>query len=120
MKILQGEIHWVDFGEEEGSKATGVYPGLVVQRDAINKSEISTVVVCMITSTLKRADAPGNVLLLAGGETGLTENSVVNVSLITHVNKADFRGKMGTLNVDQMQEVFEGIQNLLRVPTFRL
>lgn len=119
MKILQGEIYWVDFGETDGSRARGVYPGVVIQRDAINKSEINTVVVCMITSTLKRVDAPGNVSLLAD-EGGLREDSVVNVSLITHVNKDDLQGKIGTLRMDRVQEIFEGIQSLLKVPMFHL
>ena len=119
MAILQGEIHWVDFGEAEGSRARGIYPGVVIQRDAINKSKVNTVVVCMITSTLKRVDAPGNVFLLKG-EGGLREDSVVNVSLITHVNKDNLRGKIGTLRMERVQEIYEGVAKLLKPPTFRL
>ena len=69
----------------------------------------------MITSTLKRASARGNVLLLEG-EGGLREDSVVNVSLITHVNKADLRRRMGTLRPDQLQEILDGIRLLLEGP----
>ena len=115
MRIRQGEIYWVDFGEAEGSRARGVYPGVVVSHDAFNKSNISTVVVCMITSTLKRASARGNVLLLEG-EGGLREDSVVNVSLITHVNKADLRRRMGRLRPNQLQEVLNGVHLLLDGP----
>ena len=118
-KILQGEIYWVDFGEAEGSRARGCYPGVVIQRDAINKSEIKTVVVCMLTSTLKRAGAPGNILVLAGGKSGLRENSVVNISLITHVNKDDLGNKIGMLDMDQVQEIVDGVHDLTRVPRFR-
>ena len=120
MAILQGEIYWVDFGEEKGSKATDVHPGVVLQRDGINKSNINTVVVCMITSTLKRADAPGNVYLFKG-EGGLRDECVVNGSLITHVNKDDLEyPRIGRLHIDRVQEIFEAIQQLLRVPTIRL
>jgi mRNA interferase MazF len=105
----------VDFGETEGSKARGKYPGVVVQRDAINKSKIKTVVVCMVTTTQKRVDAPGNVFLLSG-EGGLREDSVVNVSLITHVNKEDLKGKIGTLRIERVQEIYDGIQTLLKAP----
>jgi mRNA interferase MazF len=87
----------------------------VVQRDAINKSKIKTVVVCMITSTQKRVHAQGNVFLLAG-EGGLREDSVVNVSLITHVNKDDLKGKIGTLRMERVQEIYKGIQTLLKAP----
>lgn len=115
MSIRQGEIYWVDFGEAEGSKARGVYPGVVVQHDAFNKSKIDTVVVCLITSTLRRAKARGNVLLLAG-EGGLLEDSVANVSLITHVNKTDLMGKMGTLRPDRVQDILAGVSILLEGP----
>lgn len=115
MAILQGEIYWVDFGDTEGSRARDIYPGVVVQRDAINKSKVKTVVVCMITSTQKRVDAPGNVFLLKG-EGGLREDCVVNVSLITHVNKKALKGKIGTLRIERVQEIYGGIQTLLRAP----
>lgn len=115
MSIRQGEIYWVDFGEAEGSKARGVYPGVVVQHDAFNKSKIDTVVVCLITGTLKRAKARGNVLLLKG-EGGLKKDSVVNVSLITHVNKADLLGKIGTLRPERVREILDGVSVLLEGP----
>jgi mRNA interferase MazF len=105
----------VDFGETEGSKARGVYPGVVVQHDAFNKSKINTIVVCLLTTTLKRANAPGNVLLLEN-EGGLLEDSVANVSLITHVNKNDLLGKMGTLRPDRVREILDGISILLEGP----
>lgn len=115
MSIRQGEIYWVDFGEAEGSKARGVYPGVVVQHDAFNKSKIHTVVVCLITGTLKRAKARGNVLLLKG-EGGLKIDSVANVSLITHVNKADLLGKIGTLRPERVREILDGVSVLLEGP----
>jgi mRNA interferase MazF len=115
VSIRQGEIYWVDFGEAEGSKAKGVYPGVVVQHDAFNKSKINTVVVCLITSTLKRATARGNVLLLEN-EGGLREDCVANVPLITHVNKSDLLGKIGTLRPDRLQGILDGISILLEGP----
>jgi mRNA interferase MazF len=115
VSIRQGEIYWIDFGEAEGSKARGIYPGVVVQHDAFNESKINTVVVCLITGTLKRAGARGNVLLLKG-EGGLLKDSVANVSLITHVNKDDLLGKMGTLRPDRMREILDGVSILLEGP----
>ncbi len=110
MVIRQGEIWWVDFGQAKGSKARGVYPGVVVQTNGINDSKINTVVVvCLITGTLKRAGARGNVFLFKG-EGGLEKDSMVNVSLITHVNKTDLIEKMGTLHPDRLREITAGIR----------
>lgn len=102
----------MDFGEAKGSKARGRYPGVVVQSDAVNNSDIETVVVCLITGTLKRASKRGNVFLFRG-EGGLAKDSVVNVSQITHVNKTDLVKKMGTLNPDRVREIIAAIRVLI-------
>ncbi len=77
MRILQGDVYWVDFGTPSGSGYT--HPAVVVQSDSFNSSPIDTVVVCEVTETLKLDRAPGNVTLLPG-EANLREMSVVNVS----------------------------------------
>lgn len=102
----------MNFGQAEGSKASGVYPGVVIQHDDVNKSKIKTVVVCLITTTLKRVRAPSNVLLLKN-EGGLREDSVANVSLITHVNKTDLQSRIGTLHPDRVREILDGTRLLL-------
>jgi len=56
-----------------------VTPYVVVQNNVFNASPIATAVVCALTSNLKRAAAPGNVLLRPG-EANLPKQSVVNVS----------------------------------------
>ncbi len=42
------------------------HPRVVVQDDVFNRSRVATVVVCALTSSLRRANGPGNVLLEAG------------------------------------------------------
>ncbi len=61
-------------------------PCVVVQNDIFNRSPIATSVVCLITSNLSRANAPGNVLLKRG-ESNLRKASVVNVSQILTVDQ---------------------------------
>ncbi len=58
MVIKQGEIYWVDLGEPAGSEPGYRHPHLVLQNDVFNASLISTVVVCSLTSNLKRAQSP--------------------------------------------------------------
>jgi mRNA interferase MazF len=66
----------------------------------------------VITSNLKRARAPGNVLL-EKGEGNLPKQSVVNVSQIYTVDKRDLAEKIGTLGRSRMREILNGIQLLL-------
>jgi len=71
---------------------------VVVQNDVFNRSAIATSVVCLITSNLSRSNAPGNVLLKKG-EANLAKPSVVNVSQILTVDKAELVECTGKLSV---------------------
>ena len=64
--IRQGEVYWIDLREPVGSGPGYRHPYVVVQNDLFNQSRINTVVVCALTSNLKRARVPGNVLLRPG------------------------------------------------------
>ena len=57
---------------------------LVIQSDLFNRSKIQTVIIAVITSNLRLAEAPGNVPLPAGASQ-LPKDSVVNVSQLLTV-----------------------------------
>ena len=65
MVVAQGDIWWADLPEPTGSGPGFRRPVVVVQGDAFNASRIATVVCVPLTSNLRWADAPGNVLLSA-------------------------------------------------------
>jgi mRNA interferase MazF len=109
MVINQGDIFWVDLNEPSGSEPGYRHPHLVIQNNLFNRSRINTVVVCSLTSNLKRAKAPGNVLLNKG-EANLPKKSVVNISQIFTVNKSDLSEKIGVLSRERFNQVLEGIQ----------
>ncbi len=111
MVIKQGEIYWVDFGEPRGSEPAFRHPHIVIQNNLFNSSKINTVVVCTLTSNIKRAEAPGNVLL-AKGETNLPKKSVVNISQIFTVNKKDLAAKIGQVSEKKFNEILYGIKLL--------
>jgi mRNA interferase MazF len=116
VKIKQGDIYWIRLSAPKGSEPGFRHPHVVVQNDVFNVSRISTVVVCAVTSNLKRAQAPGNVTLLKG-EANLPKKSVVNVSQLLTVDKMDLTEKIGTLASERTQEVIDGIKLLLdRLP----
>ena len=112
MVINQGDVFWIDLGEPSGSALGYRHPHVVVQNNLFNRSRINTVVVCALTSNLKRADAPGNVLL-SPGEANLPKRSVVNVSQIFTVDKSDLAEKIGALSGQRVREILDGIQLLL-------
>lgn len=75
MTIKQGDIFWIDLDDPKGSERGFRHPHVVIQNDVFNKSRINTVVVCALTSNLKLAEAPGNVLLKKG-DANLPKDSV--------------------------------------------
>jgi len=110
--IQQGDVYWVNFGLPQGSEAGFSRPVVVVQNNLVNASRINTVIVCPLTSNVSRAKAPGNVLVRAG-EVGLDDDSVVNVSLINHLNKDQLGDYVGTLEGARLFDILDGIQRLL-------
>jgi mRNA interferase MazF len=111
MVIGQGEIYWVDLGRPSGSEPGYRHPHVVIQNNLFNASKINTVVVCALTSNVKRAQAPGNVLLNKG-EANLPKKSVVNISQIYTVNKSDLVEKIGKVSEKRFNEILKGIKLL--------
>jgi len=111
MVTKQGEIYWVDLGKPSGSEPGYKHPHIVIQNNIFNSSNINTVVVCSLTSNMKRAKAPGNVTL-SKGEANLPKKSVVNISQIYTVNKSDLVEKIGQVSERRVSEILEGIKLL--------
>lgn len=112
MVVRQAEVFWTELGRPRGSAPGYRHPCVVVQNDLFNKSRINTVVVCLITSNLKRAVAPGNVLLRKG-EANLPKRCVVNVSQIFTVDRTDLVEKIGSLSARRFREVLKGLFQIL-------
>jgi mRNA interferase MazF len=110
--IRQGDVYWFDFGRPSGSGPGFLRPCVVMQNDAFNESAIHTVVVCALTTNLRRARIPGNVLL-DEGDADLSEQSVVMVSQLFTVDKEDLLDKIGSLSKERVEQAFEGICGLL-------
>lgn len=112
MVIGQGEIWWADLEEPIGSVPGFRRPVVVVQSDAINRSRIGTIVCVPMTSNLKWANAPGNVLLKAN-LTGLAKDSVANVSLIVALDKNQLTECVGKLPRQRLEMILNGINIVL-------
>jgi mRNA interferase MazF len=112
MVARQGDICWIDLRPAAGSEPGYRYPHVIVQNDLFNQSRIRTVVVCALTSNLKRASAPGNVLL-ERGEANLPQQSVVNVSQIFTVDRAQLGEYIGAVSPRRLRQILDGIQLVL-------
>ena len=109
MVIQRGEIWWASLGQPNGSEPGYRHPLVVVQSDEFNRSRIGTLIAAVITSNLRLAQAPGNVLLSAKS-TGLNKNSVANVSQVITVDKSFLTEKVGKLTAMQMESISDGLR----------
>ena len=110
--ISQGEIWWADLPEPSASEPGYRRPVLVAQSDAFNRSRIRTVVCVPLTSNLRWADAPGNVLLDAGVR-GLPKPSVANVSRLAALDRTWLTDMVGRLPEEKLELVLSGIDVIL-------
>jgi mRNA interferase MazF len=106
--ISQGEIWWADLVDPTGSGPGFRRPVVVVQGDSFNRSRIATVLCVPLTSNLKWAGAPGNVLLETR-ITGLPKDSVANVSQVVALDKSLLTERAGKLSRAKTDLVLAGI-----------
>ena len=112
MVIQRAEIWWANLPEPRGSEPGYRRPVLVIQSDDFNRSRISTVIAIVITSNMKLAEAPGNVYL-PQKLTGLSKDSVANVSQVITLDKGFLTEKVGELPKYLIEEVEEGLRVVL-------
>jgi mRNA interferase MazF len=112
MVIRQRDVWWANLPEAAGSEASLRRPVVVVQGDRFNRSKIATVVCVPLTSQLRWADAPGNVLLPAR-VTGLPKDSVANVSLIVALDRSALDERAGSIAERQLEQILSGIDTVL-------
>ena len=111
MEIYQGDIYWVQPEAPTEAEPGPAHPHVVIQDTVLNHSRIHTVVVCLLTSNLKQAKAPGNVLL-ESGEAGLGKQSVAVVSRVSTVEKGSLGEYIGSLDEGRIHQILAGMQFL--------
>ena len=110
--MRRGEIWWASLPEPTGSGPGYRRPVVVAQADSFNQSRIQTVIVAVITSNLRLAEAPGN-LLLRARETRLKRDSVANVSQLLTLDRSLLTAKVGRLPPAQLQQFADGLRLVL-------
>ncbi|NMG19764.1 type II toxin-antitoxin system PemK/MazF family toxin [Brasilonema bromeliae] len=110
--MQRGEIWWADLPTPVASEPGYRRPVLVIQSDDFNRSRIRTVIVAVLTTNLRLAEAPGNVLVTTD-ETGLPQDSVVNVSQIITVDKSFLTERVSQVSDRVILLVEDGLRVVL-------
>ena len=103
---------WADLGSPRGSAPALRRPVIVVSADFVNRSAIRTVSVVGLTSNVRWAGAPGNVLI-AAGMAGLSQQSVANVTQLQTIERSDLDDKVGKLPRQVMRDIDAGLRRVL-------
>jgi mRNA interferase MazF len=85
---------------------------VVVQGNSFNRSRIATVVCVPLTSNLRWAEAPGNVLLPARA-TRLPKDSVANVSQLLTLDRGLLAEHVAKLSQRRVGTILSGIDVVL-------
>jgi len=85
---------------------------VVVQGDSFNRSRIATVVCVPLTSSLRWAEAPGNVVLPAR-VTKLSKDSVANVSQLVTLDRSVLGQRVAKLSRRRVEMILSGIDVVL-------
>lgn len=105
----RGELWWADLAEPRGSEPGKRRPILVVQDDSLTRSRLRTVMVVPITSNLKRAAAPGNVML-PRTLSGLRIESVALVCQVLTIDKEFLTSRIASLPPSTMDRIDAGLR----------
>ena len=114
MVVKRGEIWWATLDEPIASEPGYRRPVVIVSSNEFNQSRISTVIVAIVTSNLRLADAPGN-FSISKKESGLSKESVVNISQVLTLDKSFLSKKSGKLSAKKLLFLNEGLRLVLSI-----
>ena len=108
-ELRRGDLYWMTPEESGGSVPPIAHPHLVIQDDVFNRSRVHTVIVCALTTNLRRATEPGNVAL-DPGEGNLPKRSVIVVSQVSSVERHRLGEFIGSLSPERVDQVLDGLR----------
>ena len=112
--MRRGELWWASRGEPAGSGPGFRRPVLIVQSNEFNDSAIRTTICAAVTSNLRLAEAPGNVRLTKKAS-GLSTESVVNVSQLITLDKRRLTLRVSRPPAETLRDVEAGIKLVLAI-----
>jgi len=112
--IKRGDVWWAVLPEPTGSGPGYRRPVLIIQSNEFNDSKINTIIAVVITSNIRLAAAPGNVLL-PSKKSKLSKESVINVSQIITIDRLYLTEKVHSLSSSIIAQVDEGLRLVLKL-----
>lgn len=110
--MRRGEVWWAELPESVASEPGYRRPVLIVQSDDFNRSRIRTVILVVLTTNLRLAEAPGNVLVTKE-DTALPRDSVANVSQIITLDRTFLTERVSRVSDRIMMLVEDGLRTVL-------
>ncbi len=112
--VSRGDIIWVDFKDYYGNVQGGIRPALVLQNNKGNHYS-PTVILCTLTTKNKKLSQPTHILA-SKEETGLPQDSIIQLENIQTVNKFQIIKFAGKLKDEILQQVNNAIKVSLSLP----
>jgi mRNA interferase MazF len=112
--VKRGEIWEIEFPlvARDNSEPYGHGLAVIVSSDAFTQSAIQTVIVAVLTSNIKLARAPGNVLIAQEDIPELLMDSVINVSQVLVVDKSRLRKFRAVLDFFSLELLNLGLKRV--------
>jgi len=117
LKMKRGEIWWAMLPTPRGSEPGFRRPVIIVSSNDFNTSQIQTVLVAVVTSNTKLANAPGNISL-PKVTSKLKKDSVINVSQILTLDKKYLHKKVVKINAKYLRELDVGLRLVLSLNAY--
>jgi mRNA interferase MazF len=101
-EVKRGEIYWLNWNPARGSEQSGRRPALIIQNDIGNRTS-PTVIVAACTTAISKGYP--FVVPVSIKESGLSKDSIINLSHIMTIDKSRLESKCGELNKEKMSVV---------------
>jgi len=112
--VHRGEIWMIDWNPGRGSEQTGYRPSLIIQSNAGSANPQYGNVIVVTISTKSSSSVPFHILVKKNQGNGLTSDSYIKCEQIMTISKQRLVKKLGFLQEDYMNRVYDTITSLLR------
>jgi mRNA interferase MazF len=111
--MARGDIHFVDFPEQQGREQRGHRPAIAVQVDTPGAQNLPTLLVVPVTGQLKRASQAFTFVVNPTATNGLTRQSVLLVNQLRAVDRKRLGRKIGTLEAAYLRLLERALRDVL-------
>ena len=108
--MIQREIWYADLNPVKGSEQQGLRPVVIISGNVVNKY-LKVVIVCPLTTKIK--NFKGNIVLQPNAENGLSQTSEILTFHVRSVSKEQLVKKIGKINVAELNELKDGLNDIL-------